>query len=379
MNFGQNLYNWFLSNAQSLVLMADAFIGVYLGFKREFSKLIGFLVIALIVVGLVKNERYIRYMKIFVSWSGELSRQIAEVLKKWIPCIIQSVEVFFSPEDIEKGDNWDKTISTELSECNYGIICLTTDNTTAPWINFEAGAIAKSLDSKVTALMINIKPSDIKGPLSRYQATKFEKDDFLQLITSINKALETPLDYNILQNTFNAMWTSLETEANAIIEEYSEKGNAKANKGGNKDQNENEPIEEILQLLRKQSTLLSNPESILPLDYMDYIFRRFSERNRELNLDNEMFIEELLHYLSSALRQIELMPKDSIVFELLYMLNFDELFQIMLHNIKRKGNKRYYSSIRNLERQYLEIMNNKSNVITDTGDLSLESGSSVEK
>ena len=45
MNFGQNLYNWFLSNAQSLVLMAIAVIGVYLGFKREFSKLIGFLVI----------------------------------------------------------------------------------------------------------------------------------------------------------------------------------------------------------------------------------------------------------------------------------------------------------------------------------------------
>ena len=52
MNFGQNLYNWFLSNAQSLVLMAIAVIGVYLGFKREFSKLIGFLVIA---VGLVFN------------------------------------------------------------------------------------------------------------------------------------------------------------------------------------------------------------------------------------------------------------------------------------------------------------------------------------
>ena len=33
MNFGQNLYNWFLSNAQSLVLMAIAVIGVYLGFN----------------------------------------------------------------------------------------------------------------------------------------------------------------------------------------------------------------------------------------------------------------------------------------------------------------------------------------------------------
>ena len=34
MNFGQNLYNWFLSNAQSLVLMAIVVIGIYLGFKR---------------------------------------------------------------------------------------------------------------------------------------------------------------------------------------------------------------------------------------------------------------------------------------------------------------------------------------------------------
>ena len=55
MNFGQNLYNWFLSNAQSLVLLAIVVIGLYLVFKREFSKLIGFLVISLVAVGLVFN------------------------------------------------------------------------------------------------------------------------------------------------------------------------------------------------------------------------------------------------------------------------------------------------------------------------------------
>ena len=160
-------------------------------------------------------------MKVFVSWSGELSCKIAELLKKWLPCIIQSVDVFFSPEDIEKGDNWDKTISSELSKCNYGIICLTSDNTMAPWINFEAGAIAKTLDSKITALMVNVKPSDIKGPLSRYQATKFEKNDFFQLISEINKAQEISLEQSILQNTFDTMWNSLEKEANSIIEKYS--------------------------------------------------------------------------------------------------------------------------------------------------------------
>ncbi|MCJ0273571.1 hypothetical protein JY816_13800, partial [Clostridioides difficile] len=50
-----SIYQWFLSNAQSLVLMAIVVIGIYLGLKREFSKLIGFLVVALIAVGLVFN------------------------------------------------------------------------------------------------------------------------------------------------------------------------------------------------------------------------------------------------------------------------------------------------------------------------------------
>lgn len=52
MNFGQNLYNWFLSNAHSLVILAIVMIGLYLGFKRKFSKLIGFVIIVLIAVGL---------------------------------------------------------------------------------------------------------------------------------------------------------------------------------------------------------------------------------------------------------------------------------------------------------------------------------------
>lgn len=57
MDFGQNLYNWFLGNAQSLVLLAIVIIGLYLGFKREFSKLISFLIVALLAVGLVFNAR----------------------------------------------------------------------------------------------------------------------------------------------------------------------------------------------------------------------------------------------------------------------------------------------------------------------------------
>lgn len=302
-------------------------------------------------------------MKVFVSWSGELSCQIAEVLKKWIPCIIQSVEVFFSPEDIEKGDNWDKTISNELSQCNYGIICLTSDNTTAPWINFEAGAIAKSLDSRITALMVNIKPSDIKGPLSRYQATKFEKNDFFQLISAINKVLETPLEHNILQNTFDTMWVALEQEANAVIEKFSSNATTTDE---NKELSENNPLEEILQLLRTQNSLLNNPDKLLPIDYIDYIQRRLNDRNREYYIDNEMLFNELVHYVQNVLRRIEVFPSHSFAVEFLHMTGFDELIDIIVRNSRRKNGKYSPKMLRNLEQRYLEFINNEQDITPET-------------
>lgn len=305
-------------------------------------------------------------MKVFVSWSGELSCQIAEVLKKWIPCIIQSVEVFFSPEDIEKGDNWDKTISNELSQCNYGIICLTSDNTTAPWINFEAGAIAKSLDSRITALMVNIKPSDIKGPLSRYQATKFEKNDFFQLISAINKVLETPLEHNILQNTFDTMWVALEQEANAVIEKFSSNATTTDE---NKELSENNPLEEILQLLRTQNSLLSNPDKLLPIDYIDYIQRRLNDRNREYYIDNEMLFNELVHYVQNVLRRIEVFPSHSFAVEFLHMTGFDELIDIIVRNSRRKNGKYSPKMLRNLEQRYLEFINNEQDITPETDSL----------
>lgn len=71
-------------------------------------------------------------MKLFISWSGEFSRKVAECLSIWIPTIIQTVEVFYSPDDIAKGENWGNRLSEELEQSNFGIVCLTPENVLAP-------------------------------------------------------------------------------------------------------------------------------------------------------------------------------------------------------------------------------------------------------
>lgn len=196
-------------------------------------------------------------LKLFISWSGEFSQKVAETLKKWIPIIIQSVEVFYSPDDIAKGENWGNRLDKALSECGFGIICLTPENIAAPWIHFEAGALSAALNARISAVMLGVNPSDLKGPLTRYQNTVFEREDFFQLFQSINDASDTPLRPEILKIAFDNAWEKLEPEINNIIKQYTSSNTVPAEDDNSN--NDSDAIQEILRLLRKSANDKSEP------------------------------------------------------------------------------------------------------------------------
>jgi hypothetical protein len=127
-------------------------------------------------------------VKIFISWSGDESKDIALILKEWIPSVIQVAEPYVSSEDIDKGARWASDISKELDDSSFGIICLTKSNLNAPWINFEAGALGKKVaDGMVCPFLYKIKPSEISGPILQFQSTNSDhRDDVFKLIKSIN-------------------------------------------------------------------------------------------------------------------------------------------------------------------------------------------------
>lgn len=288
-------------------------------------------------------------MKVFVSWSGELSKQIAQTLKTWLPRLIQSLDVFYSPDDIEKGDNWDSKISQELSDCNYGIVCLTSENKSAPWIHFEAGALARALDARVSTLMIDINPSDIKGPLSRYQATRLEKDDFSQLIESINKALDIPLDHDIIDPLLDALWPTISTEFEKAKSSY-----AISVPNTVKKEPSNAPLEEILQLLRKQHALLSSPQELLPAEYFEYLQKNVLSDTRR----NESIVPELLRYIENIIMSMEQYSNYDL--NALASVRFDEIFYILdsyIHrNYSSRTAERYIRRLRDLHNHYDYIL-----------------------
>lgn len=218
-------------------------------------------------------------MKVFVSWSGDFSKRYAAFLKNWLEQCIQSVEVFFSAEDIEKGETWHTKLSNELRDTDFGIVCLTSENVNAPWIHFEAGALSKMLDSRVATLAINVNFSDIKGPLSTFQATKLEKDDVFQLLQSINSSQDKALSDEKLKASFEAFWPNFERH---ILETPETIKNVKEDKKTQSKIN-SESIDEILQLLRNQSAIISDPRKILPVNYFEYVMRKIPQTNGSID------------------------------------------------------------------------------------------------
>lgn len=105
-------------------------------------------------------------MRVFLSWSGERSRIVADALRHWIPDVIQSVELWMSGSDIEAGARWNERIQHQLSESRFGILCVTPENIPSPWLLFEAGALAKTIeDTFVCPYLIDLEPSDLpRGP-----------------------------------------------------------------------------------------------------------------------------------------------------------------------------------------------------------------------
>jgi hypothetical protein len=184
-------------------------------------------------------------MKLFLSWSGEISQDVAEALKEWFPCVINAAKPFVSSEDIRKGRRWLIEISKELEECEFGIICLTPDNLQSPWLLFEAGALSKSLEEAnvCTLLTGGLTPQNIKGPLSNFQHTSLQKEDFKKLVSTVNMTLKTgKLNDKTLNSVFDTWWPKIEDKITSIYSNY---------KGDNAiERSDRELLSEILELSR---------------------------------------------------------------------------------------------------------------------------------
>ncbi|HVE70539.1 MAG TPA: hypothetical protein VNI54_04155 [Thermoanaerobaculia bacterium] len=158
-------------------------------------------------------------MRIFISWSRERSHKVASALEMWIPKVIQATKPWLSSANIDAGVRWGPELTNALDDVNFGILCLTPDNTDEAWLLFEAGALSKVvLHSRVVPYLIGFESRELRGPLSQFQNVQADAVGTFQLLESINETLdERRVSADVLAESFKMWWPSFEAELDAAL------------------------------------------------------------------------------------------------------------------------------------------------------------------
>jgi tetratricopeptide (TPR) repeat protein len=202
---------------------------------------------------------------IFVSWSGPRSKALALYLHEWLKTVVQRANPWMSERDIDAGDRWNDQISARLKDTNFGIICLTPENLDAPWLLFEAGALAKALDvARVVPVLLDVRKADLTFPLAQFQAVEANREGLFALVSAVNRFLGAQqLPASLLVNIFGGLWGPFDAALQTLP--------PAAPGSGRPYRSERDVLDDILEGVRSlQHKIGSEPVSAVTVDSGDW-------------------------------------------------------------------------------------------------------------
>lgn len=160
-------------------------------------------------------------MKIFLSWSGEPSKQCAELLHRWLRSFNSAIVPFVSSADIRMGARGLERIAEQLGGSSFGIACVTRANVHAPWLNYESGALSKQADRSdgmVVPLLLDCAIEELAAsPLRQFQAVAAHRpESVLAMVLTINSMCEPAHDKETVEALFERMWPDFQQGLAAI-------------------------------------------------------------------------------------------------------------------------------------------------------------------
>ena len=146
-------------------------------------------------------------IKVYIAWSGETSKEVASILKSWLPLMNSHIEVFVSGTDVPLGADWRDNLLQTRAACDCAIFCCTQDNISSPWLCFEAGQMSAA-EKHLYFMMFDTLPVQIKTPtpLRMFPFFTFEKEGLRSVAYDLNRLCGK---WQIPPETFDPMFDGL--------------------------------------------------------------------------------------------------------------------------------------------------------------------------
>ncbi|WP_072807533.1 TIR domain-containing protein [Rhodococcoides yunnanense] len=158
---------------------------------------------------------------VFISWSGELARAVAEVLQEWLPTLMDDVDPWVSSVSIQAGMHWLGQVNARLDTAVFGIVLVTLENKGKEWLNFEAGALGQRFvgieRGRVVPITVDFtSATELPTTLSQFQAVPMDRDGLWRAAKSLAESLGK--NESSVQRRFDGSWDDLKAKLDAALE-----------------------------------------------------------------------------------------------------------------------------------------------------------------
>ncbi|MFI4910972.1 MAG: hypothetical protein ACIAQZ_04825 [Sedimentisphaeraceae bacterium JB056] len=139
--------------------------------------------------------------KCFLSWSGQYSKQLTEKFNTFFSETFKNKNTFVSFVDIEMGSNWVVNLEKELNDSSLGLLFVTHENISSPWLFYELGRLT-SQNKNAMIMYFGVDRRKINSPLKNIQSVQIANPDDIQIDTkALNNIKEVFLE--IIKKTTN--------------------------------------------------------------------------------------------------------------------------------------------------------------------------------
>lgn len=155
-------------------------------------------------------------MKIFLNWSGEESRRVADLLREWLPELFDSVEPWMAADTFGRNNRWLEANSGGFDQAAMIVACITRANIHSDWSSLDPSSFEYSVADIPPQLVLLASPDvnletfrPIKHP---YNVLELGHDGLEILVQQINGLTDRPVQNDVLIDRFAAMWPRFEAK-----------------------------------------------------------------------------------------------------------------------------------------------------------------------
>ncbi len=185
--------------------------------------------------------------KVFISWSKSPTDIVATEFAILLRHMFDNVRPFVSKDNVAFGSLSIGEIHRQLAGTSYGVLIVTRANQSEPWLNFEAGSLAKTIpddsDARVVPLLIDHESlAQLTGPIANLQAVIADEGGVRRLLSEMADHLG--VDAVVFESRWPHGWERIATVLTDARAEL-DKGPAQPERTAE------DMLEEIVSLLRR--------------------------------------------------------------------------------------------------------------------------------